>query len=299
MADDLSSVIKLRTNLSEYAVTSALRAGGVTSPLVKLDLCGPEKARNGFRPMLNQGAFDAGELALITYLQARAYGRPVVLLPAPISGRLQHHCIGYNSDGGSLSPRDIEGRRVGLRTYSQTTSVWTKGVLQHEYGVDLNTVTWLTMADAHVPEHNDPDNCVRLPPTAKLDEMLLSGEIPAAILGNQLPKDPKIRTLIPDAGEAGQAWRRRTGVMPINHMFAVNETLSRDRPDVVREIYRLLAGSRAAAPDEVVAKLPPMGFEANRKTIETAIEWSYEQRVIPRRLTIDKVFDTTTRSLNS
>lgn len=299
MANDAPSKMRLRANLADYAVTSALKEGRVASPLVSLDFCGPEKARNGFRAMLNEGAFDVGELALITFLQARAYGRPFVLLPVPLSGRFQHHCIGYNADCGPLSPRDIEGRQVGLRTYSQTTSVWTKGILQHEYGVDLDAVTWLTKADAHLPEHRDPPNCVRLPPNADLAQMLLAGEIPAAILGSQLPKDPKIRTLIPDPAEAARTWYRKTGTMPINHMFVVSETLSRDRPDVVRELYRLLAESRAAAPDDAVSKVPPLGFEANRKTLELAIDWSYEQKVIPRRLRLEESFDATTRCLNS
>ena len=94
-----------------------MRQGQVVSRLVELDFCGPEKARSGFRPMLRDAAFDVGELALMTVLQAKAYGKPVVLLPAPVSGRFQRHCVGYNADFGTLAPKDIEGRRVGLRTY--------------------------------------------------------------------------------------------------------------------------------------------------------------------------------------
>ncbi len=299
MADGHHPRLRLRTNLSDYPGTLALKQGRVFSPLVGLEFCGPVKARNGFKAMLNDGAFDAGELALMTYLQARAYGRPFVLLPMPMSGRFQHHCIGYNADRGEFSPKDIEGKSVGLRTYSQTTSVWTKGILQHEYGVDLDAVTWLTMADAHLPEHRDPANCVRLEPTANLGDMLLSGEIPAAILGSQLPKDPKIRPLIPDPAEAAKEWFAKTRVMPVNHMFVVTDALSRERPEVVRDIYRLLMESRAAAPAEAAGKLPPAGFEANRVAVELAIEWAFEQKVIPRRLAIDEVFDTTTRTLGS
>lgn len=299
MAEGDQSRMRLCTNLASAPATLALKEARVTSTLVGFDFCGPEKARNGFCAMLNEAAFDAGELALVTFLQARAYGRPFVLLPVPTSGRHQHHCIGYNADRGELSPRDIEGRQVGLRTYSQTTSVWAKGILQHEYGVDLDAVTWLTMADAHLPEHRDPENCIRLPSTARLDQMLLAGEMPAAILGNQLPKEPNIRPLIPQPADAAAAWYRKNGIMPINNIFVVREELSRERPDIVREIYRLLATSRSAAPHDDVAKLPPLGFEANRKAIETAIDWSYEQKVIPRRLHIDELYDATTRLLES
>src|SRR5579862_545517 len=158
---DRRATPRWRANIAEYPSTLAMRGGKVTSPLVELDFCGPEKARAGFKAMLREAAFDVGELALMTALQAKAYGKPIVLLPAPVSGRFQHHCIGYNADFGVLAPQDIEGRKVGLRTYSQTTSVWTKGILQHEYGVDLDKVTWLTLAEAHLPEHEDPGNCVR------------------------------------------------------------------------------------------------------------------------------------------
>ena len=103
--------------------------------------------------MVRENAYDAGELAIVTFLQAKAFGKPYVLLPAPISGRFQHHCIGYSIEHGELRPKDIEGRKVGVRTYAQTTGLWVRGILQHEYGVDLNKVTWLTIDDAHLAEH--------------------------------------------------------------------------------------------------------------------------------------------------
>lgn len=291
------TMARLRANIAEYPSTLAMRRQDVTSPLVELDFCGPEKARAGFKAMLREAAFDVGELALMTALQAKAYGKPIVLLPAPVSGRFQHHCVGYNADFGVLAPKNIEGRQVGLRTYSQTTSVWTKGVLQHEYGVDLDKVTWLTMADAHLSEHQDPGNCVRLSPDAKLDQMLLDGQMAAGILGNALPDAPQIRPLIPEPVTAAQQWYARERVLPINHMIAVRAELAEARPDIVREIYRMIAESRAAAPESVRAKLPPLGFEASRKTIELAIQWSFEQKVIPRRLAVEELFDATTVSL--
>ena len=298
MAFDKNGAPRLRANIAEYPSTLAMRQGRIVSRLVELDFCGPEKARAGFRPMLRDAAFDVGELALMTVLQAKAYGKPVVLLPAPVSGRFQHHCVGYNADFGTLAPKDIEGRRVGLRTYSQTTSVWVKGILQHEYGVDLDKVTWLTLADAHLAEHQDPPNCVRLPADAKLDRMLLDGEMAAGILGSALPKEPRIRPLINEPMAAALNWYAREGVIPINHMIAVRVELAEARPDVVRDIYRMIVESRAAAPEAVRSKLPPLGFEANRKTLQMAIDWSFEQKVIPRRLAVEELFDATTVNLN-
>ena len=291
------SVVSLKTNLADYPVTMAMKDGRVTSELVKLDYCGPKVANKAFKAMVRESAYDAGELAIITYLQARAWGKPFVLLPIPISGRFQHHCIAFNQERGLLEPKDIEGRKVGVRTYSQTTGLWVRGILQHEYGVDLGAVTWLTQEDAHVTEFHDPSNCQRLATGAKLADMMMSGEIAAAILGSDMPKDPRVQPLIPNAAAAAQEWYQRERVIPINHMFVVREELSKERPDVVRDIYRMLVESRQFAP--VSPTRPPIGLEANRKGLELAIQWSYEQKIIPRRLSVDELFDDTTAALGA
>jgi 4,5-dihydroxyphthalate decarboxylase len=294
-----SSLVTLKTNLADYPVTLAMKDGRVKSSLVKLEYCGPQVANEGFKPMVRQNAFEAGELAVITYLQAKAYGKPFVMLPAPISGRFQHHTIGYNKDLGQLSPKDIEGRKVGVRTYSQTTGVWVRGVLQHEYGVDLSKVTWLTVDEAHLSEHRDPPNVQSLPVGAKLAKMMFDGEIAAAILGGEMPKDPRVQTLIPDAKAEAQKWYAREGVIPINHVFVVRQELSRERPDVVRELYRMIIESRNLAPDSAKTTLPPIGLEENRKGLELAIEWSLEQKIIPRRLSVDELFDDTMAAIEN
>src|SRR5690606_10935473 len=134
----------LRTNLADYPQTMAIKDGRVVSDVVALDFCGPEKAHDGFKAMLREDAFDCGELAIVTCLQARIYDKPYVLLPIPISGRFQHHCAGFNRELFDLCPRDIEGQRVGVRTYAQTTGLWVRGILSREYGVDLDKVTWCT-----------------------------------------------------------------------------------------------------------------------------------------------------------
>jgi 4,5-dihydroxyphthalate decarboxylase len=219
------------------------------------------------------------------------------MLPSPVSGRFQHHCIGYNHDLGHLNPKDIEGRKVGVRTYSQTTGVWVRGILQHEFGVDLDRVTWLTIDDGHLSEHRDPANCQRLPAGAKLSKMMFDGELAAAILGGEMPKDPRVQTLIPDAKAAAQQWYQREGVIPINHVFVVRQELSKERPDIVREIFRMIVESRNLAPDAAKTTIPPIGFEENRRGLALAIEWSYEQKIIPRRLSVDELFDDTTATL--
>jgi 4,5-dihydroxyphthalate decarboxylase len=297
MTTTTSTVPTLRTNLAEYPVTKALRDGRVRSDIVNLDFCGPSPAHNGFKAMVRENAFDAGELAIVTFLQAKAYGKPYVLLPAPISGRFQHHCAGYNSDFGHLDPKDIEGKCVGVRTYTQTTALWIRGILRHEYGVDLDKVTWMTLGDGHLAEFSDPSNCERLPKGSSIPEMMLDGELAAALLGEDMPKDPRVRTLVPDAHEAAKGWFAREGVVPINHMFVVHEDWSKKRPDIVRELYRMIAESRELTEGGVPAVFPPIGLEANRKGIQLAIDWALDQKIIQRRLSVDELFDDVTGSL--
>ena len=289
--------LKLRANVADYPVTQAMKDGRVSSSLVSLDYCGPKTAHDGFKAMLRQNAFDVGELAIVTYLQAKAYGKPWVLLPTPISGRFQHHCIGFNIEHGELKPKDIEGKKVGVRTYAQTTGLWVRGILQHEYGVDLDKVTWLTIDESHLSEYREPPNVGRIPAGRQIPDMMLKGELTAAILGVDMPKDPRVRTLVPDAHAAAKKWYQREGVIPINHMFVVHQDLARKRPDVVKELFRMIVESRAAAPAEAAATIPPLGWEANRKGLQMAIDWSYEQKIIPRRLQVEELIDESTAAL--
>lgn len=296
MTTTLTEVPTLRTNLADYAVTKAMKDGRVKSDIVNLDYCGPTPAHNGFKAMVRENRFDAGELAIVTFLQAKAFGKPYVLLPTPISGRFQHHCAGYNLDFGQLNPKDIEGKKVGVRTYTQTTALWIRGILRHEYGVDLDKVTWMTLGDGHLAEYRDPNNCERLPAGSSIPDMMLKGELAAALLGEDMPKDDRVRTLVPDAQAAAKDWFARENVVPINHMFVVHQDISKQRPDVVRELYRMVVESRELA-DGVPAVFPPIGLEANRKGLQLAIDWALDQKIIPHRLSVDELFDDVTGSL--
>jgi 4,5-dihydroxyphthalate decarboxylase len=297
MATTADDVLTLRTNLAEYPVTRAIRDGRVTSDIVTLDCCGPEPAQNGFKDMIRRDIYDAGELAIVTYLQAKCYGKPYVMLPAPVSGRFQHHCAGFNRDLGHIDPKDIEGRRVGVRTYAQTTGLWVRGILQHEYGVDLDKVTWMTVGEGHLEEYSDPANCVRLPKGSNIGQMMLDGELAATLQGVDLPKDPRVERLVPDPYNAARDWFAREGVVPINHVFVVHQDIAKNRPDVVREIYRMIADSRALTEGGVPDPFPPLGVEANRKGLQLAIEWAFEQKIIPRKLSVDELFDEVTGTL--
>lgn len=293
-----SGPVTLDTNLADYPVTRALKSGAVTSDLVAFNFTGPKVANQGFKPMVREGRFDAGELAIVTFLQAKIFGKPLTLLPAVVMARGQHHTIHYNVGRGTLTPQDIEGKRIGTRSYSVTTGVWVRGILKDDYGVDSDKVTWCTTDDGHLAEYIDPPNAVRLPAGSNVETMLANGELDGAILGGDLPDEPRVKPLFPDPHKAAEDWSRRNGMVPINHLFVVRSELARARPDVVREIFRVLKASKAAGVPATGGLDPvPFGVEANRKALETIIRYSYEQKVIPRLLSVDELFDDVTREL--
>ena len=279
--------------------TKAIRDGRVRSDVVTLDICGPAEAHNGFKSMLRENAYDCGELAIVTYLQAKVYDKPYVLLPLPISGRFQHHCAGFNKELYDLRPKDIEGKKVGVRTYAQTTGLWVRGILQHEYGLDLDKVTWMTTGDGHLAEYTDPPNCVRLPKGSDIGQMMLDGELVATLQGVDLPKDPHVQLLIPDAMNAAKEWFKREQVVPINHMFAVHKDVAKNNPEAVHEIFRMLVESRNLTEGGLPVPFPPVGLEANRKGLQLAIDWAYEQKIIPAKMGVDELFDDVTAVLEA
>ena len=293
----------LRMLLGSYHNTLQLKTGVLTSPFVNIEFDPVKVANRAFKKAVREDAYDFAELALVTFLQARAFGKPLVLMPAVLGeGRFQHHCLVYNAERGHIGPGDLAGKRIGVRAHSQTTVTWVRGILSDDYGVDLSRIRWVTMEDGHVAEYLDPPEIERAPADKTQLAMLLAGELDLAILGSDLPDDPRLQPVLPEPHVAAQAWARRNSVLPINHMVAVNADLCRERPDIVREVYRLLqtskqlagsSGSSGNSPD-----MTPFGLEPNRRALDMLIRYSHEQGLIPRRFDVDELFDDTTRVLS-
>jgi 4,5-dihydroxyphthalate decarboxylase len=290
--------VRLRSLLGDYPITQALKKGEVRSPDVAFDFADVKPPNAAFKRVVRDLEFDFAELAIVTYLMAKAHGKPLVLLPAVLMGRFQHPYLVYNAERGPLSPGELAGRRVGIRSYSVTTVTWLRGILADDFGVDLDRVKWVTFEEAHVAEFRDPPSVERAPEGKDLTGMLLAGELDAAIVG-AVPTDPRLKPLIPDPAAAAQAWHRKNGALQINHMVVVKESLSKVNPRAVREIYRLLVASKEAAdpPKAGVLDTNPFGVEANRRNLEVAIDYVYRQRLIPRRFAVDELFDDVTRRL--
>jgi len=290
--------LTLHTMMGNCPITKPLKSGTIGSDLADLDFVEVKVANNLFKQVVRDAKYDVAELAIVTYLQAKAYGKPYVLLPAVLVSRGQHHTIAYNAERGTLAPADLHGKRVGVRAYSVTTGAWVRGILASDYGVELDKVEWITFEDPHVAEYRDPDSVKRAPPGKELVQMLLDGEIDAAVVGDKLP-DPRLKHLIPDPEAAARAWAERRGGVPINHMVVVREELSRSRPDVVQDVFRRLHESKRAAglPDGGALDPYRFGVEACRPILEVIIDFCWRQQVIPRRMSVDELFDETTAAL--
>jgi 4,5-dihydroxyphthalate decarboxylase len=291
--------LKLSTMLGNYPNTRALKSGEIKSDLVDFDFVEVKVANQLFKKVVREAAYDVAELAIVTYLQAKTYNKPYILLPAVVVGRGQHHTIAYNAERGVLKPTDLAGKRVGVRAYTVTTSTWVRGILEQDCGVDPRKIEWVTFEDPHVAEYRDPDWIKRAPPGKDLTQMLLDGELDAAVVGDKLP-DPRLRHLFPDVEAVARKWAQSHGGIPINHMVVMRQDLAISRPDVAKELFRLLlASKRATQPPVEGGALDPLrfGVEACRPTLEIIIDYAARQGLIPKKIAVDDLFDDVTRAL--
>lgn len=285
------SAVRLKTLLGDHAITLPLKRGEVTSPKVKLDFADVRVPNTAFKRVVRDLEFDVAELAIVTFLMAKAQGKPLTLLPAVLMARAQHPYLVYDANRGALSPRDLAGRRVGIRSWTVTTAVWIRAILANDWGVDTRAIEWITLEDAHVTGFDDPAGVVRAKSGQDVLGLLRAGEIDAAVVSSPID-DPSIKPLIPDPISAASAWQEKYRAIQINHMAVVRTALCESRPDAVREVYRLLADSKRAAglPQPGSVDLNPFGIAQNARNLEVVIEATHQQGLIPRRFAIDELF---------
>jgi 4,5-dihydroxyphthalate decarboxylase len=310
--------IRLRTVTRTQGNNRALKDGTVTPERFGLTFEEVPVLVDAFRRMVRGLEFDVCEMAMTTYLCAKAHGKPFTALPVFLVRGFHHGAIVAAPETGVRSPKDLEGREVGVnRGYTVTTGVWARGVLRDEYGVDLNTVTWVPSGDEHVAEYRPPDNVVPMRPGARLADLVASGELAAAVGVTAAP--PALLPLVPDAAEAGFAALRERGHYPINHLVVVRDDLLAAHPGLATDLFEAFTRSKSLYVDrlrrdaieeptpadlmyrrvmEITEADPlPYGIEPNRGVVEELIEHAVSQRILDRRPTVESLFAESTVNL--
>lgn len=245
-------------------------------------------------PFLRGDISGVCEMAIVTLLQATAYGLPVILLPITTLGRFQHQTLVSLKDA---TVEDVPGSTVGVRSWSQTTGVWMRGFLSEDYGVDLRSVRWTVYEPAHVAAFKDPDWVTRAPEGTKLPSEFLAGRVDFGIMGNELPDDPRIGTVIPNPVQAAEDWSVRNGFAPINHVIAVTESSAKESAETVLATYDALKSSVESAREPGPVNFTPCGFEALRGPFSRAAKFAFEQGVLQEEVNFDEVVDRSRAAL--
>jgi 4,5-dihydroxyphthalate decarboxylase len=309
--------VQLSTLTRTSGANAALKDGTVRPAGLDLDFVDVPVLVQGFRRMVRTLEFDVAEMALTTYLVAKAHGVRFTALPVFLVRGFHHGAIRV-ARGAGTDPRALEGRRVGVnRGYTVTTGVWARGILADEYGVDLDQVTWVRSGDEHVAEYRPPANVVAMPAGGDLTRLLVDGDLAATVGVDS--DDPGVAPLVTDPEEAGLAALRRDGVFPINHLVVVKDEVLEAHPEVAgalftafaeakdRYVDALKAGTLAepTAADRTYRRVLeateadplPYGIEPNRVTLEKLLDHAVAQHILDRRPELGSLFVPATRDL--
>ena len=317
--------LPLKIAIATYGHTAALKNGRVPIDRVKADFVEVSPIIAAFRRMVRDVEYDVCEMAPATYMIARSFGAPFKALPVFIMRRFHHGGFVCREDAGIRRPKDLEGKKAGVRAYSVSTGIWTRGILQNDFGVDVAKVTWVVDDEEHVRELKLPPNVVHAPAGKSLVSMMGAGELQAAHTGpagigragaptgnweaGAAAKPQSYPELFPDAPRLEADWYRKTGIYPTHGLIVVKDRLLTDHPWVAhalfdafrqaKEIYveRLKAGKAENDMDRnyrelsaIVGDPLPYGVKENLPAIEALIKYCYQQGLLSKHHAVGEMF---------
>jgi len=314
--------VKLDLAIGDYPHTAELLNGAIPIEGVEPNFIRVVPQIGAYRRMVRQAEFDVCDIAPTAYIIARAHGAPFTALPIFLMRRFHHGGLLVHPGGGIKHPKDLEGRRVGVRAYSVTTGVWTRAILMNEYGVDSSKITWVVDDEEHVTQLKLPENVVRAPEGQSLADMMADGELAAGFeanagigrsgspTGGWQVREANYPPLFPNAEELEAAWYRKTGIYPIHGAVVVKDDILRRHPWVARSLFdafslaktrwlaKLRSGEANSAGDrkyrkfrEIVGDDPlPFGTRANLPAMASLADTAFKQRLTPRHMEMGELF---------
>jgi 4,5-dihydroxyphthalate decarboxylase len=322
----MTQQLRLNMAIADYGHTKSLKSGEVRISGIDPNFVEVVPIIGAFRRMVRNVEFDVCEMAPTTYMIARALGAPFVAIPVFVMRRFHHGGFVVRPDSGIKTPKDLEGKKVGVRAYSVTTGVWTRGIFVNEYGLDSSNVTWVVDDEEHVTTLKLPPNVIHAPAGKSLTSMMASGELQAGFTGNagigragpptgawaaggQAATADVYPELIDNFAAAEADWFRRTGIYPIHGLIVVRSEVLWKHPWVARALYdafvqakapyieRLKAGAAETADDKKYRGLMPLvgdplpyGLNENLRSIEAMLTYGLQQNLIPKRMSLDEAF---------
>jgi 4,5-dihydroxyphthalate decarboxylase len=317
----------LKIAVATYGHTKDIKSGAVAIAGVTPEFVEVVPIIGAFRRMVRDVEFDICEMAPTTYMIARALGAPFIALPIFLMRRFHHGGFVVRPDSGIRQPKDLESKKVGVRAYSVTTGVWTRGIFVNEYGLDSAKVTWVVDDEEHVTSLKLPPNVIHAPEGKSLQSMMASGEIQAGFtgaagVGRAGPPIGDWAKNAPTGGESGTYpellanveqveadWFRRTGIYPIHGLIVVKDEHIKRHPWLPRSLMNAFITAkqpylesiklgRGDSPEDKRYRgfLPlmgdplPYGMAANRPSIEALVTYALQQKLIPSRPQLDQVF---------
>ena len=315
--------------------TKAIKNGSITPGSARFEFVEVVPNVAAFRRMVRSLEFDVSEMAPTTYLVAREFGVQFTALPIFLSRGFHHSTIVYNKTTGVREPKDLEGRKAGVRAYTVTSGVWTRGVLSSEFGVDHKKVTWVTDDEEHVTQYVLPSNAEKAPAGTSLADMIATGEIVAALSGmagigrkgapganwgadtKKADDTEDIAPLIPNAKEAEAAWYKRTGIYPIHDLIVVKNSVLEQNPTLAADLFFAFKAAKEQYLKELATNGPvsdddkklverqalvgpdplPFGIASTAATLEALVAYSYDQKIIKKTYKPEELFAPSTIDL--
>jgi 4,5-dihydroxyphthalate decarboxylase len=278
--------------IGNYPHTAALKSGAVSSQSLQLEFPEIKPVNRAFAPMARELKFDVSEMAIATFLQAKAYGKKLTLLPLVMAARFQEAALFRLKGSDIRSPADLKGKRVGVRAYSQTTGLWVRGLLSDGYGVAPSDIAWTTFEGAHVLEYPDPPFVTRAEPGKDLVKMLHAGELDAIIVGNDVPDDAELTTVFHDVKAAADAFWDKHRFVPINHLVVIKTEHALAKPEAVRLLVGLFEASKiASGRPKPERDASPFGRQAIEPALKMAMRLALEQGLLPHPLSLKDIWE--------